>query len=87
MSTDTMMLLLTEREAEVVEEALALYLSVRPAPADARYEYRYRAAQSVLGSLQGNRRPPAFVHGDDESVVRRDEDLPRRRSGSERSED
>ncbi len=81
------MLLLSEREAEVLEEALTLYLRARPAPADARFEYRYRAAQSVLGSLQGNRRPPAFVHGDDEPVTQRDDDLPRRRSGSERSED
>ena len=44
-------LLLPELEAEVVGEALELYLSTRRAPADPRFEYRYRAAQGVLNEL------------------------------------
>lgn len=72
------MLLLTEREAEVVEEALALYLSARPAPADTRYDYRYRAAQAVLGSLQGHRHPPVTALEDDDASKLRDDDHPRR---------
>jgi hypothetical protein len=87
MATDTMVLLLTEREAEVVEEALALYLSARPAPADARYEYRYRAAQSVLGNLQGNRRLPEPLLEEDEAAARTEDRHPRRRPRSEQSED
>ncbi|MGB7737598.1 MAG: hypothetical protein WBM03_00665 [Steroidobacteraceae bacterium] len=45
-------LLLPELEAEVVGEALELYLRARPAPLDHRYEYRYRAAHAVLEVLQ-----------------------------------
>ena len=45
-------LLLPELEAEVIGEALELYLSARPAPIDHRYEYRYRAAEAVLAVLQ-----------------------------------
>jgi hypothetical protein len=52
MSRKSLKLLLPELEAEVLSEALELYLRVRPAPGDARFEYRYRAAQSVLDVLQ-----------------------------------
>lgn len=45
-------LLLPELEAEVVGEALELYLRARPTPLDHRYEYRYRAAHAVLDVLQ-----------------------------------
>jgi hypothetical protein len=45
-------LLLPELEAEVISEALELYLRARPAPIDHRYEYRYRAAAGVLAVLQ-----------------------------------
>ncbi|MBK7903059.1 MAG: hypothetical protein IPJ97_09055 [Proteobacteria bacterium] len=45
-------LLLPELEAEVVGEALELYLQARPAKLDHRYEYRYRAAHAVLDVLQ-----------------------------------
>ena len=45
-------LLLPELEAEVVGEALELYLSARSAPLDHRFEYRYRAASAVLDVLQ-----------------------------------
>lgn len=51
MPTGPVKLLLPELEAEVVGEALELYLSTRPAPVDHRFEYRYRAAQSVLEVL------------------------------------
>lgn len=45
-------LLLPPLEAEVVGEALELYLRARPAPSDHRFEYRYRAAAGVLAALQ-----------------------------------
>jgi hypothetical protein len=45
-------LLLPPLEAEVLSEALELYLRARPAPADRRFEYRYRAAAGVLAVLQ-----------------------------------
>jgi hypothetical protein len=45
-------LVLPELEAEVVGEALELYLRTRPVPIDHRYEYRYRAAQGVLDVIQ-----------------------------------
>ncbi len=45
-------LLLPELEAEVVGEALELYLRARRVPVDPRFEYRYRAAQTVLDVLQ-----------------------------------
>jgi len=44
-------LLLPELEAEVVGEALELYLRTRPVPVDHRFEYRYRAAQGILDVL------------------------------------
>jgi hypothetical protein len=52
MAKDPVRLLLPELEAEVVGEALELYLRARPAPLDHRYEYRYRAAHAVLDVLQ-----------------------------------
>lgn len=52
MSQRTVKLLLPELEAEVLTEALDLYLSTRRVPADPRYEYRYRAARAVLDVLQ-----------------------------------
>ncbi len=45
-------LLLPDLEAEVVREALELYLRTRRAPVDPRYEYRYRAAQGVLDAIR-----------------------------------
>jgi hypothetical protein len=44
MSTDKMKLLLADLEVEVVQEALELYVQMRPVPIDRRFEYRYRAA-------------------------------------------
>ena len=56
MSTDQLKLLLAPLEVEVVQEALELYVQMRPVPTDHRFEYRYRAARSVLESLrQGTR--------------------------------
>ena len=52
MSNERLKLLLPALEAEVVGEALELYLRARPAPLDHRYEYRYRAAAGVLAALQ-----------------------------------
>lgn len=52
MAKDPVRLLLPELEAEVVGEALELYLRARPATLDHRYEYRYRAAHAVLDVLQ-----------------------------------
>lgn len=52
MTTGPIKLLLPELEAEVVGEALELYLRTRRAPVDPRYEYRYRAAQGVLDSIR-----------------------------------
>lgn len=52
MPEDHVRLLLPPLEAEVVSEALELYLSARPAPRDRRFEYRYRAAAGVLAALQ-----------------------------------
>lgn len=52
MARDVIKLLLAGLEAEVVGEALELYLRTRRAPVDPRFEYRYRAAQSVLDVLQ-----------------------------------
>jgi hypothetical protein len=74
MSTTAIRLLLGDIEAEVVAEALDLYLRTRPAKADRRFEYRYRAARAVMDSLAQNREvapddtlEPAT--GDDEAVV------------------
>lgn len=55
MSSGHIKLLLPDLEAEILGEALELYLSTRPAPVDHRFEYRYRAAQSVLDVLQRTR--------------------------------
>jgi hypothetical protein len=69
MSIDKLKLLLTGLEAEVVEEALELFVQARPVPMDGRFEYRYRAARSVLASLrQGNRELGTFPPGDDEEA-------------------
>ena len=67
------MLVLPDLEAEVVGEALELYLRTRRVPVDQRFEYRYRAAQSILDVLQYHAR------ADDEPL------LPAR--GGERTED
>ena len=45
MSTDQLKLLLAPLEVEVVQEALELYVQMRPVPIDHRFEYRYRAAR------------------------------------------
>lgn len=45
-------LVLPPLEAEVLGEALELYLRARRVPVDPRYEYRYRAAAGVLAALQ-----------------------------------
>ena len=52
MANGPIKLLLPELEAEVVGEALELYLRARPSTLDRRYEYRYRAAHAVLDVLQ-----------------------------------
>jgi hypothetical protein len=65
MVTTPIRLLLPELEAEVVAEALELYLRTRPVPLDRRFEYRYRAAQAVLGVIQ--HAPPVE---DDEAGVK-----------------
>jgi hypothetical protein len=52
MGNERIKLVLPTLEAEVVGEALELYLRARPAPLDHRYEYRYRAAAGVLAALQ-----------------------------------
>ena len=52
MANGPIKLLLPELEAEVLSEALELYLQTRPAPLDHRFEYRYRAAHAVLEVLQ-----------------------------------
>lgn len=88
MTGDKLKLLLTELEAEVLRDALELYVQTQPVPLDRRFEYRYRAARTVLESLrEGNRELGTFPRGDDEEVVRRDDVRPERRSVRERSED
>jgi hypothetical protein len=88
MSNDELKLLLSALEVEVVQEALELYVQVRPVPIDGRFEYRYRAAQSVLASLrQGNCEFGTFPRGDDEEVARVEEPRPERRPLRERVED
>jgi len=88
MSTEELKLLLTALEAEVVEEALELYVRVRPVPTDDRFEYRYRAARSVLASLrQGNRGLGTFPRGDDEETNVVDGERSERRPLRERIED
>ena len=52
MNDERVKLLLPPLEAEVVGEALELYLRARPAPTDRRFDYRYRAAAGVLAALQ-----------------------------------
>jgi len=52
MSKAPVKLVLPELEAEVVSEALELFVRTRRTPVDPRFEYRYRAAQSVLDVLQ-----------------------------------
>ncbi len=67
MSSDQLRLLLTELEAEVLGEALELYLQTQPVPSDRRFEYRYRAARTVLAGLrQGNREFGTLPRGDDD---------------------
>ena len=64
MSTGKVKLLLADLEAEVVQEALELYVTVRPVPIDYRFDYRYRAAQAVLESLRrGPREQGLFRSG------------------------
>ena len=70
MSTTAIRLVLGDVEAEVVAEALDLYLRTRPPEADRRFEYRYRAARAVMDNLAQNREaPPDNAPGDDETVV------------------
>lgn len=88
MSSDKQKLLLTELEAEVLQEALELYLQMRPAAFDHRFEYRYRAARTVLGSLQlGTLEVAALPRGDDDEASFADDDRPERRPLQERVED
>jgi len=72
MSAGSIRLVIGDLEAEVLQEALELYLNARPPRADRRYEYRYRAAQAVLDSLwqQGDGLPVDGPPSDDELVVR-----------------
>lgn len=87
MSTSKLKLVLAELEAEVVQEALDLYVRARPAATDHRFEYRYRAAQSVLDSLsQATNVLGAFSTGDDEDFDRHP-DRPDRGSRREPVED
>lgn len=70
MTTTAIRLVLGDVEAEVVAEALDLYLRTRPPEADRRFEYRYRAARAVMDNLAQNREvPPDNTPGDDETVV------------------
>jgi hypothetical protein len=72
MPSDALKLLLADLEAEVVAEALDLYLRARPPRADHRFDYRYRAAQAVLGSLrhgQRDQRVPAVGDADDRPAL------------------
>lgn len=88
MTTGKLKLLLADLEAEVVQEALELYVAVRPVPIDLRVEYRYRAAQAVLESLRrGPREQVAFPIVDDEGVIRGDGERPERRPRREQLED
>ena len=88
MSIDKLNLLLTALEAEVVGEALELYVRVRPVPMDGRFEYRYRAARSVLESLrQGNRELGTFARGDDEEATFSHDEPSERRPLRDRIED
>jgi hypothetical protein len=88
MSTDKLKLLLAELEVEVVQEALELYVQMRPVPIDRRFEYRYRAARSVLENLrQEARELGTFPRGDDEEATVIDAERPARRPLRERGED
>ncbi|MCM2309845.1 MAG: hypothetical protein NDI84_00460 [Steroidobacteraceae bacterium] len=88
MSTDRMKLLLAALEAEVVQEALELYVQTRPVPIDRRFDYRYRAAHSVLESLrQGNQELGTFPRGDDDEATRFDDERSERRPSREQNED
>jgi len=79
MSTTSIRLVLGDVEAEVVADALDLYLRTRPPEADRRFEYRYRAARAVIDNLAQNRAgasrtgasddTPDNTAGDDETVV------------------
>lgn len=88
MSTVNLKLLLTEREAEVLRDALELYLQTQPVPSDRRFEYRYRAARAVLESLrEANRELGMFPRGDDEEATRGDDERRERRPIREQTED
>jgi len=88
MSIDKLKLVLTALEAEVIAEALELYVRVRPVQMDGRFEYRYRAARSVLESLrQGNRELGTFPRGDDEEATFSHDEPSGRRPLRERIED
>jgi hypothetical protein len=62
-------LVLPELEAEVVGEALELYLRTRPVPIDHRFEYRYRAAHGVLDVIR--HAPPAEDDGESARPLQR----------------
>ena len=88
MSIDKLKLVLTALEAEVIAEALELYVRVRPVQMDGRFEYRYRAAKSVLASLrQGNQEPGTLPRGDDEDASPEDDVRTGRRPLRDRIED
>lgn len=88
MSNNELKLLLTGLEAEVVEEALELYVQARPVPMDGRFEYRYRAARSVLASLQqGHREIGTFPLGDDDEATPVNAERRETRPLRDRSED
>ncbi len=80
-------LVLAELEAEVVQEALDLYVRARPTPIDHRFEYRYRAARSVLDSLNHATSLLGIPANGDDEFVDRHPDLPDRGSRRERVED
>jgi hypothetical protein len=71
MDTRTVRLVLGDLEAEVVADALELYLRTRPPDTNRRFEYRYRAARAVLDSLarDGDPEPAEAQSGDDETVL------------------
>ena len=81
MSTTSIRLVLGDVEAEVVAEALDLYLRTRPPEADRRFEYRYRAARAVIDNLAQNRAGASRVGASDDTPERQRQrpDVPARR--------
>jgi hypothetical protein len=82
MSAQTVRLVLRDIEAEVLEEALGLYLAARPTAADKRFDYRYRAARSVLTSLLQRGNDVTDEQTDDDQPATDEGPWERRRPGS-----